>query len=496
MVDVMRSDFSRVFLIEHKAGPANVPSYQGLWKAGAISWAQGDVTPIRIPSSDEYGAFLTAGKIPGEKGNPELPITSRYTTDLSTLLRLARNGCDHDLQVHMGRCKNPQDFNGGWEKILILEGARLTNYGTGDLGALGPDERAIINEEVPFVGDDLYEVKPLTFAKVAESEVVQEVVSIVICDAVSCGLCGLPSDGCQIVFALTKTAGGSPGLPAEIIFTDDGGKTWDDTLIDTLGVAEEGFALACVGTYLVVTGLTSCSIHYAPIADILAGTETWIEVTSGFVASKCPQGIYSVGPSLTWIVGEDGYIYFTSDPTSGVEVQDAGVATIETLSSIHGIDSLNLVAVGANNAVVFTRNGGQTWESITGPDVGILLNTVWMKSEDEWWIGTSGGKLWYTRDAGVTWTQKRFSGDNAGQVNRVIFVTPSVGYVAHRTATPVGRILRTIDGGYSWYILPEGSASMPVIDYLNDIAVCGDPNIVFAGGLADNAIDGIILKGA
>ena len=495
MVEVVRSDFSRVFLIENKAGPANAPQYQGLWKAGAVSWEQGDVTTIKIPSETQYGSFKTIGKIPGESGDPELPIMARYTMDKSQLLRLARNGCDHDLQVHMGKCRDPRDFNGGWDKILILEAARITSYGTEDLGALGPDERAIVNEEVPFTGEDLYEVVRLSFSRQAESLIGREVKDVTVCDSKTCGLCGITSDGCQVVFGVVSPSSGSPGLLAEVVFTQDAGGTWDERVVTTLGASETPSAIVCVGTDTVVFSADSDSLHYIDTTDLLNGTGSWAEIQTGFVTNKGPKAVFSLGPSMTWVVGEGGYVYFTDDPTGGVSSQDAGSNTVQDLNAVHGADSLNLVAVGNSNAVLYTTNGGATWGSVTGPEVGANLLSVWAKTDAEWWVGTDTGNLYYTRNSGVGWTRKSFSGFGTGAVRDIKFVTPSVGYMAHNTATPAGRLFRTINGGFSWYALPE-AGSLPANDRFNKIAVCGDPNIVFAGGLADDATDGILVKGA
>jgi hypothetical protein len=70
--------------------------------------------------------------------------------------------------------------------------------------------------------------------------------------------------------------------------------------------------------------------------------------------------------------------------------------------------------------------------------------------------------------------------------------------MTHNTAavTPVGRILRTINGGFSWYVAPEGTGTIPTNQKLNAVAVCPDPNKVFAGGATSVAGDGILISGA
>lgn len=494
-VPIQRASQSRVFVIEDGAGPASSPEYFGLARAGAVAWPQGDITPLRVPSRDAYGQFDTIDRIRGQRGLPTMPLEIRKTRELSDILRLVQKGCTLDIQIHAGACRNPTDFNEGWELIMVLEGATPTDYTTTELGALDSDQEAAVTETVPFSGIDYYEIKPLVAGELASTEIVQEIIGVVICDSRTCGECGISSSGCEKIFAITATATGSPGLSAEVIFSDDAGATWQDTNVSTLAANEEPTGLACVGTNLVVISEDSESLHYASIVDILNSEETWTEVTTGFVAAKGPLAIFSLGRTFTWIAAEAGYIYFSEDATSSVAVQSAGSATVQDLNDIHGYDELNLVAVGASNAVLFTNSGGSTWAAVTGPAVGVALTSVWMKTRLEWMVGAADGTLWYTRDSGSSWSQKGFPGSGSGAIADIAFSSAAVGYMAHNTATPAGRILRTIDGGFSWYVLPENALTMPSSDVINALAACTeDKNLVYGGGLADNATDGFLVK--
>lgn len=495
MVDTVTTPYSRVFLIENGAvNGSTSPTYEGLWKAGGIKYGQGNSKPLRNPSPDRYGAFQTVASIPGEPDLPTLPITARYTFDLSDMLRLVNIGCNHDLQVHFGQCQNPRDFNGGWDKILVLEQARISDYGSDDLGALEPGEAAATNENVTWEGQRIYEIGKLSAAEVAATNITREVKAVAICDQAGCGgVCGSSSDGCQKVFFVTISAGGSPGLNADVIYSSDGMATSTLIHITTLALTESPSSAVCVGSNLVVAVATSGgeALHYTNITNTLNGSPSWTKVTSGFVATKGPNAMWSIGPSETWLVGQGGYVYFTSDPTSGVSVQDAGVATSQNLNDIHMLDSTHGVAVGASNAVVKTTDG-VTWSAVTGPAVGVALNAVWMKSRDTWYVGTAGGALYRTNNAGVSWTSVGFSGSGAGVVRDIYFVNDTVGYMAHDTATPAGRIFRTVDGGNTWYTAPE-TGTMPANDRVNSVRACA-VNGVFGGGLADNGTDGFGVK--
>lgn len=494
--NLQKASQTRLFLIEDRAGPANAPEYQTLSRSLGVSWAQGDLTPIRIPDPDAYGKFITVELQRGQEGLPTLSVESRLTRDQSRLLSLVRKGCAFDVQLHAGVCEDPRDFNGGWEKIYILEGALATSYDTTELGALDSDQDVPVNETVALSGLDYYEIKRLQAAEIASSEIVQEIVGITICDSAQCGECGITSDGCQKVFAVTLSAGGSPGLAAEVIYSGDSGATIGQTNITTLAANQDPNDIACVGSNLVVVSEDSESLHYAATADVLNGDEVWAEVSEGFVSLKGPKAIWSISAVLTWIVGEGGYIYFSDDVTSSVSVQTAGGVTVEDLNDVHAFDESNVLVVGNNNTVLFTTDGGETWTAVTGPNVGVNLNCCWMKSAIEWLVGAADGTLWYTRNSGGSWSAKGFPGSGTGVVRDISFATGAVGYLAHSTATPAGRILRTLDGGFSWYVLPEQAGfSLPANDRINKLVACTeDPNVLFGGGLADDAADGIMVK--
>jgi photosystem II stability/assembly factor-like uncharacterized protein len=449
-----------------------------------------------VPDPEQYGQFITVDRIKAQQGLPTISIESRLTRDLSELLLLVRKGCAFDVQLHAGQCEDPRDFNGGWEKIYVLEAAEATSYDTADFGALDADQEAVVNETVPMTGQNWYEIKRIAGGEVAASDVVQEVVDVIICDSRQCGACGISSNGCEKIFAVSKNTAGSPGLGAQVLYSGDGGSLWGSTVVTTLGASDDPSALACSGIYLVVASLESESVHIAPLADILLGVETWTEVTTGFVAAHGPNAIFTLGSTFNWLVGNGGYIYFSDDIGSGVSVQSAGGQTVQNLLAISGSDELNLVAVGASNTILFTNNGGDTWSSITGPAIGEDITSVAVKSPTVWIVGTSAGNLFYTGDGGATWTAKLFPGSGSGVVQDIQFSNGTVGYLSHTTSGGVGRILRTIDGGFSWYVLPEAAGlSLPDNDKIDALAACTeDVNLVFGAGLGANATDGILIK--
>jgi hypothetical protein len=491
----LQSSKSRVFIMEGRARGDHVPSYESCLRVTGVSRNYGDVESVECPDPSNYGAFIEVAQIKGATERATTTLEGRYALELrSTLLRLANEGCSVDVQLHLGECTDPSAFN-TFKKSLVLENVLLTTFGTDDLGALESGDNAVVNETADISAEGLYEILPLAFASQAGTIITNELVDVVICDSKQCGECEVESDGCQRIYALSIAAGGSPSTPADIVFTINGGGAWYAHDIDTLGVAENPDALDCVGDYLVVVSNDSASLHYALKSEFNSYTDpAFTEETTGFVAGGEPNDIFSTGRHA-FIVGDGGYIYETSDPTSGVTALDTGSASnTDDLLCVYARSSQSAIAGGKNGAIVYTENG-TNWTGATRPvGVGVNINTCWMKSASEWWVGTSGGELWYTLDKGVTWTPKGFSGSSAGTVTDIVFATDSVGYASHYTASNVGRLLRTYDGGYSWNLMPE-SGTLPANDRINALAFCGDANIVVGAGLADDASDGYLVLG-
>lgn len=490
----LQTPWTRVFITEWRARLDRKPTYQGVMKMEGLSKAYGDTTDIKAPDEHTYGKFVTLGSYMGEAGRVGTSLVGRYASDLASLLmKLAEVGCPTDVQLHIGQCTDPSAFD-LFKKAVILEDVRISNYGTDPLGALAPDESSKVDETVDISATTFYEVLPLKVVERAGDIVINEVIDVVFCDTISCGECEEQSAGCNKAFALTKAEGGSPGTPADVVFTLNGGATFLAHDVDTLLSNEEPDAIACVGVYIVVVSNDSCSLHYALKSQFDGHTDpVFTEVGTGFVG--CPNDIWSVGAEA-FVVGDAGYIYECTDATAGVTVLDAGAAVGDNLLAVHAMSETVAVAVGNNGAVAYTLDGVK-WQAAAVRPVGVGINLlcVWVRSETEWLVGTSNGRLYYTFDQGVTWRQKTFPGSGAGTVQDICFSTDSVGYLSH-TKAGKGYVLRTYNGGYSWVQLPEASGIIAAADRYTALAACTyDPNIVLAVGLGDNGVDGIIVVG-
>src|SRR5512137_1507442 len=365
---------TRVFLIEGGARPDHSPSYKSCLRMMAVSQGFGDIERIECPNPYNYGKFIEKAEIKGATERPTTSLEGRYPQDmLSDLMKLARKGCAFDVQLHTGLCQDPSSFN-EYDKVLILEGAYLTNYATEDLGALQSGDNAVINETSDISAKDAYEVVPLSVSNKTPTLVVNEVLDAVLCDNVSCGDCETESGGCEKIYAITNGASGSPATIPDFIYSIDGGVTW--YVHDIEGVTSPPGAVECLGDYVFITVNVPNEIAYALKSEMDGITDpTWTLVTTGFVTGGEPNDAWSTG-SYAFIVGDGGYIYGTSDVTAGVTVLDAGALTVEDLFCVHGLSENFAVAGGENGQIVYT-NDGEIWAEANSPvGIGITINTI------------------------------------------------------------------------------------------------------------------------
>lgn len=496
---LQQTSYSRVFTIDGGAGPQVAPVYQGLARLGAFSQKYGDVTAVRVPSEQQYDAFDIVDVIRGMDGLPTSTLEAKAQITASELAKLADRKCSVDIQVHIGQCKTPTDFDGGWTDghVKIIEQSYFTGYDLAGLGAFDGDQRAVVMESFPFTGLYAYDVRPMVPQLLAAVTITDEVVDVLVPDAVACGNCGLPSSGNNILLALINDSSGSPGIGASVVYTKDGGATFTKSPITALAIGQTPTAMFEMGGYIVVTSNNGLKHAYVRLADLLAGIGVWQSNATGYVASKGVNAAVRLSPSSAILVGDGGYIYSLSDPTGAVAVVSAGDITVQNFAKVKAFANDAIVAIGASNAMAVSFGGG-TWGLITGPSVGVALTALEVQTVNRFLVGNASGALYYTLDGGATWTLKAFAPVTAGAVRDIAFASRNVGYLAWDQGSPQNasaKLYRTINGGYSWFPVPEGGGgSWPASWRINKIALGGDVNTVFAGGLATDGNDGVLIR--
>ena len=487
----------RVWFVEGGVHPDNPPEFLALGKISTDpSQNVGEETRITAPDPNDYDADIQVGTVRGSVERATLSIGVRTSPQKSILMGWKNKRCRVDIFVLVGKCKNPQDFTEGSDKMYYFPDGKISSHSWENLGSWGTDENNPTNEMVDMTAQEYYELIPMQQEQIGSAYTTRQVFTVDVYTGNACENC---PDPCDRVLATMAGASATPGTQPLLLYSSDGGETFDSQTINTLFSNENIADGTVIGGDIVYISNTANEIHWTDIEQLFDGAiNTWQQVSSGFVINKGARAISAATPRHVWIVGDGGYIYFASNYKTGVTVQDAGVLTAQNLMAVSAFDRNNVLAVGNSNAVVYTNNGGVTWRTAVGPAVGVNLGACWMWSPSIWFVGEGAGgtgKLWKTVNSGRTWTQISLPGATYVRCYKILFVSEGEGYLSMSDGSQ-SYILRTKTAGNEWVVLPEGSRAVAVDNqFLTDIAVCARySNTAFAAGMAPNGTNGMILK--
>ncbi len=503
--DMITQKYKRIFRQAGGPRPNNPVSYSGvedqyLSITGVANPVSGGISPINVPDPNRQGKYRRAGR---SVEAPDLPTATVMVYERRGAIPFTFSdlNCPMNFYIPTGACKDLSDFLGGWQwYVEIYSGGEVTDNDLGDRTAWDSDEGSGASLSVTF--ESIYAAGALSFGDNASTAIDREVADVTYGPFIQCGDCGPVNDGSRLIYGVTKPSGvGSPGLPAEIVYTVDGGSNWSQVNIDGFGASEEPLAIDIVGTRLVVLGADA--IYWSDINSGTGVPGSFTKVSAGFLTTNTPRDMYVASPREVYFAGDGGYIYKAVDITSGVSVLNAAAATSSDLLRIHGAGE-TIVAVGADSVVIKSINRGATFATTTAEPYGIALDVSAVAVYDDlrYWVGSaSSGRLAYTLNGGESWTEKNFNGAGAGTIRDIVLATEEVIYFSHDTNTPAGRIFSSWDGGADFTNTNPRISNLPVYDRGTRLAVpfgahptIASNNLAVAG-LAGNGTDGILLLG-
>jgi len=362
----------RVWYVLGGVHPTRAPQFLALGKfSDDPTKTIGEDTKISAPDPNNFNNDISVGTVPGEESRATLAIGSRSTAMKSILLDWANRRCRVDIFALSGKCGNPQDFSEGGEKWVYFPDGRITDHGYENFGAYGKDENSPTNEAVSMTSETYYEFLYMRQDQIGSASTVRELYTVNTYAGNNCETCPDPS---QYVMISMAGASATPGTQPTLLYSSDGGETFSSQTISTLFSNENIVGSVLLGGYLILASQTANELHWTDVDELYGGSNVWGQTNTGFVVGKNPTAITGSDVRHIWVAGQGGYIYFVSNFKVAAAVQDAGIATTQNLTAIHAKDSLNVLAVGDSNAVIFTSNGGVTWEAATGPAVIWVIN--------------------------------------------------------------------------------------------------------------------------
>lgn len=425
-------------------GPNHAPVYVACTDADDITEPKGDVELIRCFGPD--GKY----QVVGDKTSPPDAVTSSLTS-LTYRVRsaLEKIRCEYGL-VFLQRSGGRADAFCNWDRALILTHVRNTEKTYGGIVKREEDVESTrgfaISAYPPVIDVVTVEGNRKTVAETMDFSDVYMV-----------------KDDCAttpVVDGIAVALDSGMYAAGDVWVTDDGGLTWTVTtgtpLIHDLTACTIIDLCHGVQRYL-VAGLAAAAVM-GQVAYSDDGGVTWTVADVGFEDGVTHGGgLFAIDQYHIWLAGANGAIYFSSDGGENWTIQENGAITAGSYSQIEFLaDGLHGYAVAAGGIVAKTVDGGLNWTACTViPGTPILLS-VCVREDDYVWVGDADGGLWWTEDAGVTWTQRTGwtgSGIASTEIHDIAFANDYVGFMIVDTAGPVGSVLRTIDGGYSWEAL-------------------------------------------
>jgi hypothetical protein len=464
---------------------------------GTLEQALGTREPIYAPSATRRGQIDIVGTITGAPELPSLQLNEHIDPNSREYLdTLKEQKCLIDMAIAAGKCGSPDNL-GNWSKIYLVAQARANNLSYSEFQNFEA-QQAVMMLEGTLDALRYGIVLPVTMGRKADSTVLAEVIDGIIIDDPSCGDCKpyeVPNAG---LFAVANDNAGSPGLPAQIVYSiRQGVGSFNTVNVNSLSGSNAPSALIQASRYLMVLSETDDAHHIAEVSRFtnVAPLNPFSRVSTGYVSSNGPRAAWAQSPRRILIAGENGYIYLCINPATGVTVLDAGNATTEDANAVSGAGANIAVIAYNNNVLVYSTDYWSTWNSLTGPEVSANLTALQVFDRYNWAVGTSTGKWWLTTDGGETWTQVILPGQSSiTAIDDVSFspTEPNVGVMAVTTATG-GVILRTFSGGREWYDTAPAIAQASDTGTNYNFVATGGYNVVWAGGL--DATDGMLALG-
>jgi photosystem II stability/assembly factor-like uncharacterized protein len=455
-------------------GPNHAPQYVGCTDADDISEPKGDIELVRCFGPD--GQY----QVVGSKTSPPDAVTTSLTS-LTYRVRsvLEKIRCEYGL-VFLQRDGGRADSFCNWQRALILTNVRNTEKTYGGIVKREEDVESTrgfaITAYPPVI--DVVEVEGKQVS-VDEHHDFNDVFML--------------KDLCTLLplkygVAVTDNVGGIY-TSGQVWLTEDGGQSWSVTPTSPFAAALDLMACTmvdlCNGIRRIIVAEAEPTGAQAHIAYSDNEGVTWTEVhigggTDGHGAVKGGT-LFAIDQYHIWFATAGGFIYFSADGGETWTAQDsAGIGAGDYYHIEFMPDGLHGYAGKAAGIIAKTSDGGTSWTACTVLNPASEVLTVSIRDNDYIWVGTDDGELWWTEDAGVTWTQRTGwtgSGTATVDIQDIAFVNDYVGFMITNTGGVAGKMFRTIDGGYSWTTL-----TIPSNAGLTSIAV-GDENYVVYVGL-------------
>lgn len=458
--------------------PGDSPEYIGCVDLDDIAEPQGDLTPSQCRNRD--GVIETIGMKQAPPGLGTSGFEALVYPEANILDEIAKSKCPVTLFALQRTCGRADDFL-NYTRGYVLYPAYISSRGYGNVVKRTDDEESTQRCDISFQA--LYRLREVVAARqtIAETRALND---IGFCNSAQCaGDCGEQKDKGTEGQTVSDGNSPSPIADADVWGTVDKGVNWANLtgLLNTpfhAGVDIMGHVCFPMGkdtTRILVAKWTEAGQHLE-ISYSDDGGVTWTIVEVATVDSEgCTDGkaLFALDWQHIWLGTTLGRIYFSND--GGLTwVSQTTALTVSGANQINAVqftDFENGWAVGNNDVVMRTVDGGDTWAMATvvptSSDHVLSLDAF---TKHRAIIGSNAGEIFETLDAGATWTAKTYTGQlTTDLVRDFSFPNDLVGFMIVNKLAGVGTVYRTKDGGGSWEaIVTPTNAGLNVVEAIDE----------------------------
>lgn len=270
------------------------------------------------------------------------------------------------------------------------------------------------------------------------------------------------------IFFIDPQRGWAAGMYGALRRTTDGGETWTSI---------SGFPLDQNDLYAIwfTDEQNGWAAAGENVVKLSYGGDVWEFYSYDFAL----YDVFFIDEDVGWMCGSGGMVIYTSDGGSSwnlVQALENGI-----LRDIWFEDETFGWAVGDEGTIIHSEDGGLTWNQIV-PVTDFSLQCFIPAGDGVFYVGGQGGTVLKSENGGDLWI---FPQDNTirDDIADIAFSDPNTGW----TVTYNGKIFKSQDGGMHWNL----SFSDPLMQFSSLTAP--DPDHVWAAGTYANYGQGAIV---
>lgn len=259
-----------------------------------------------------------------------------------------------------------------------------------------------------------------------------------------------PLWGIDVIDAATAI---TVGAGVQIQTTTDAGQTWRER---GNGSVTTPFRLVHTDADHVWAAASNSEVLYSTDGGV-RWSRSIIQITQSCETCSNTSDLSFLDNQEGWAVINGLYtgsswVWHTTD--GGVSWESLDVGSTGPLTGIAAIDAKTLVAVSAEQDLIFrSTDGGRSWRPVSHPSIPGFFGAVRFVpgTKTSWAVGR-GGKILRSTDAGKTWTLQHGTGSQPNLFD-VSFSDVSHGWAVG------AQVLRTDDGGARWTLETPASGT-------------------------------------